>query len=255
MINTVLLLSEDKIRSGVDTLIVSWCPQLSVLSIIHSATQMQKIVFSGQPDLLVIDLGIYDVSGLHEFLHFFTPDCEVIFVSLNKDFVMNAIQLCAAGYILEPVCKEDLMIAVENAERRITLKQEIKKNKMLINKMLNRISGTDLIGVPTIAGLDFLPAEEIIRCEGLQKCTRIFTRLRPKITSSYNLGEFRKILEPYGFFSPHKSHLINLNYIKQYKKEGSIIMTDDSIIPISRRKKVEFLECIPCVRVTDRSEF
>lgn len=255
MIETILLFQEEKTPTSLEHQIKSLCPNLDITDKTNSVLSFQKLVFSKRPDLLFIDLNVSGTENAREFLNLFPLDCEIIFVSTNKDFVMGAIQLCAAGYILKPVQKEDLLIAVENAEKRIRLKEENKNNKLLINKMLNKISGNELIGVPTISGFDFLPAEDIIRCEGLQKCTRIFTKIRPKITSSYNLGEFRKLLEPYGFFSPHKSHLINLHYIKQYKKEGSIVMTDDTIIPISRRKKSEFLDCMTCVKMTDRSGF
>jgi two-component system LytT family response regulator len=75
----------------------------------------------------------------------------------------------------------------------------------------------------------------------LQKCTRVITRDKTDIVSSYNLGEFRKMLEPYGFYSPHKSHLINLNYIRKYHKEGNILMVNHSYVPVAKRKKKEFL--------------
>ncbi len=107
--------------------------------------------------------------------------------------------------------------------------------------LLHERSTNDLIGIPTLEGFDFLFVREIIRCEGLQKCTRIVTTDKTDIVSSYNIGEFRKLLEPYNFFSPHKSHLINLAFIKKYRREGTIILRDNSYIPVSKRRKAEFL--------------
>lgn len=255
MISTVMFLPDGKMSGELVPQIKSWCPKLNVKGNADCIASLQQFVFWERPDLLIIALNAAYPEKTRDIMHLFPLDCELIFISANNSFVMDAIRLCAAGYIIEPVQQEDLLIAVENAEKRINLKQENKNNKMLLNKMLNKFSASELIGVPTVSGLDFLPAEEIVRCEGLQKCTQIFTHLRPRITSSYNLGEFRKLLEPFGFFSPHKSHLINLNFIKQYKKEGLIIMTDDTAIPISRRKKTEFLDSVTCVRLTSRSEF
>jgi two-component system LytT family response regulator len=45
------------------------------------------------------------------------------------------------------------------------------------------------------------------------------------------------------FFRPHKSHIANLKFVKQYLRGdgGEIIMKDGKSITISRNKKQEFL--------------
>ena len=117
------------------------------------------------------------------------------------------------------------------------------KNKLeLLEKLLHEKKTDVLVGIPTLDGFDFFFVREIIRCEGLQKCTRIVTTTKTDIISSYNIGEFRKMLERHQFFSPHKSHLINLGFILKYKREGTIVLRDNTCIPVSKRKKSEFLD-------------
>lgn len=98
-----------------------------------------------------------------------------------------------------------------------------------------------LIGIPTTDGMEFLKAKEIIRCEGMQRLTKVFT-VNGTILSSYNIGEFCKLLCPFGFFSPHKSHLINLQYLRSYYIDGVITLRDGSQAPLARRRKEAFLE-------------
>lgn len=100
---------------------------------------------------------------------------------------------------------------------------------------------TKLIGIPTIEGIDFLYSHEIIRCEGLQKCTRIVSTRGSAMVSAYNIGEFKKLLEAYGFFSCHKSHLINLMHVKKLTREGFVYLSDNGAVPLARRKRIEFL--------------
>jgi two-component system LytT family response regulator len=50
------------------------------------------------------------------------------------------------------------------------------------------------------------------------------------------------MLEPYGFFSIHKSHLVNIRQITRYLKNGVVEMSDGSEVPVSRRKREEFVE-------------
>ena len=127
---------------------------------------------------------------------------------------------------------------------RFREKEQRRQDKLLLEKLFSERLTNELIGIPTLVGFDFLLVNEIIRCEGLQKCTRVVTTTKTDIISSYNIGEFRKLLEPYHFFSPHKSHLINLAFVKKYKREGTIILRDNSYIPVSKRKKSEFLNQI-----------
>jgi two-component system LytT family response regulator len=48
------------------------------------------------------------------------------------------------------------------------------------------------------------------------------------------------------FYRPHRSHLINLSYIKEYVKKdgGYIVMENDKTVSISKDKKEEFLAIV-----------
>ncbi|MFT4535133.1 MAG: two-component system LytT family response regulator [Saprospiraceae bacterium] len=60
--------------------------------------------------------------------------------------------------------------------------------------------------------------------------------------SSYNIGVFRDMLESYGFFSTHKSHLVNNSHITRYLKDGTVVLSDGSNAPVARRRKEDFME-------------
>lgn len=76
----------------------------------------------------------------------------------------------------------------------------------------------------------------------MNKYTMILTTDNRRIVSSYNIGEFAKLLFIYGFYAPHKSHLINLRWIKKLTIENQIILQDGSSVPLSRRRKCEFVQ-------------
>ncbi len=50
------------------------------------------------------------------------------------------------------------------------------------------------------------------------------------------------MLESYGFFSTHKSHLVNNTHITRYLKDGTVILSDGSNAPVARRRKEDFME-------------
>ncbi|MFN5982030.1 MAG: LytR/AlgR family response regulator transcription factor, partial [Fluviicola sp.] len=62
-----------------------------------------------------------------------------------------------------------------------------------------------------------------------------------KVVSSKTLKEIELVLLTSSFIRVHKSHLINLNFIKKYIKGdgGMLVLNDDSMIPVSRSHKDE----------------
>ena len=65
-----------------------------------------------------------------------------------------------------------------------------------------------------------------------------------KIMVSKTIKHFEELLSEHNFFRVHQSHLINLTHIKKYFKGegGYVIMSDDSSVIVSRRKKEAFLK-------------
>ena len=223
----------------------SYCPSISIVSRINDIESLHHFFAEDTPDLLFLGIDSPEQENSISILNNLpTMDCESIIVTTKRDHACDAIKHNVSGFVLKPVILEELIIAVDNAKKRILIKEENRKNKKLIQKIFHQMAASDKIGIPTIDGFDIFQINEIVRCEGLQRCTRIFTKNRKHLISSYNIGEFRKLLEPYGFYTPHKSHLINLGFVKRYQRSGSIIMFDDSSIPISRSRKTDFLKHI-----------
>ncbi len=98
------------------------------------------------------------------------------------------------------------------------------------------------IVIPCCNTYEFLQLEEIIRLEGLQNYTKIFTTSNKVIVSTTNIGFYKETLVNHGFFCCHKSHLVNERHILRYHKEGKLELLDHSKVPVSRRKRQEFLE-------------
>ncbi len=162
-----------------------------------------------------------------------TESCPQTFPSVSMSYSQDLILDLRTKINLISISKEEDVN--ENPCRNKKLSEKKK-----LNNVQTRENRNELIGIPSVNGFEFVTGEEIIRCEGMDKCTKIIISDGRKLISSYNIGEFEKLLKTYNFFFCHKSHLINLGYIRSYNKEGSIIMTDSSVVPVSRRKKKEF---------------
>ncbi len=244
MIKAILVEQKGETLTGLEGKIQQYCPQLTVCGLAASREEAMELIAREKPDIAFISIPVIWHDSIDLFNHSPPINFETILVTSLENLPVELLRYGISGCIRIPVESGELLFAVRSAQKRITLKKESFKDKQLIRKTLAGLSGDPLIGIPTMKGFDFFHVEEIIRCEGLHRCTRIVTQTQSNIVSSYHLGEFRKLLKPYAFFSPHRSHLINLHHVKQYDREGTITMADDSNVPVARRKKQEFMDVI-----------
>jgi two-component system, LytTR family, response regulator len=241
MVNASLIESRGGDLRCLESLILNTCPEINISFKADSMVKANLQLSKSNPELIFVDIDNLKKGEIELVDKFISADFEVIFVTTMTDHALEALKYGATGYIIKPVKKAELVRTVSSAIQNIKRKEEQARNKNLLEKLAYRSDNNHMLGVPTIEGFEFILIEDIIRCEGLQKCTRIITKEKTDLISSYNLGEFRKLLEPYGFFSPHKSHLINIKYIRKYNREGSIIMHNGSYVPVAKRRKKDFM--------------
>lgn len=76
--------------------------------------------------------------------------------------------------------------------------------------------------------------------------TKVYLKDKKKTIVSRTLKEFEDTIPKERFYRIHKSHLINLKYVKEYSNiDGSfVIMNDGNKIEISRRKAPDFIKKI-----------
>jgi two-component system LytT family response regulator len=66
-----------------------------------------------------------------------------------------------------------------------------------------------------------------------------------KIMIAKPMKEDMDFLEEHNFFRVHQSHLINLNYLKRFKKDELIcVLKDNTEVPVSFRKRNELLRIL-----------
>lgn len=97
------------------------------------------------------------------------------------------------------------------------------------------------ICIPVMNGITCIQVIDIIYCQSEINYTHLFFTNKQKLLVAKTLKEFEELLKEYNFCRVHNSHLVNLAYVKEYKKSGFITMTNNSIIPVSTRRREEFL--------------
>lgn len=213
------------------------------VQVVNTYTQWEdayEAILNTPIDLLFLDVSMPEKTGV-DFLKLFPKlPFQVIFVTAHTQFAVEAIKFSASGYVLKPVDDYELSFAVNKAlDRARTSKEPPPASKDNFAK----------IGIPNPKGIDYINADDILYFESVNKYTKVVT-MSHSLLSSYNLGEFKKLVEPPFFIQVHRSFIINLRKVKRYETSGNLVMEDDTAIPVSRSVRNEFLQAFNSISRT-----
>jgi len=241
-LKTLVIDDERKLREVLCIKLQKHCPSIEVVGQASNALEAQRAIEKHKPDLIFLDIAMPGKSGFELLSSFDKVTFEVIFATGYNEYAIDALKVSAVDYLLKPIQTEELIDAVSRAEIRITNRRQLENIELLKHNLKHVGDQKSKIVIPGSESYRFIEVADIIRCEGWQKYTKIYLVNGSTIVSSYNIGSYKDMLAPYGFFSCHKSHLINRTHLKSYTKEGTVTLTNDNKVPVARRKREEFSE-------------
>ena len=224
-------------RENLKTLIESYCTEIKITGTASSAVEAKNMIGFSSPDVVFLDINMPVLDGFDFLESVDSSKFMVVFVTAHAEYAIRAIKAKAIDYLLKPINIKELQPCVKR----------IISNINPINnpgETLTSQNQSDKVILPVSHGFKVLNAGEVIRMEAEDCYTHIFSTHEKKITISKTLKEFEDKVSNKYFFRVHKSHLINLNHIKDYSKldGGCITMSDGVKIQVSRRKSAEFTE-------------
>jgi two-component system LytT family response regulator len=137
-----------------------------------------------------------------------------------------------------------LMEAVHRVEKRLEAEKKEERTEALLHNLSNTGKPSEMrLCLPTLKGFIVLKLEDIIYCEAERSYTIFHLEGKKTVTVSRPLIDYDNLLRDTTFLRIHKSFLVNLLHVKEYQKGegGVVILTDNTEIEVSRRKKDEFL--------------
>jgi len=238
MITAIIVDDEPYSCESLATLLERYCPEVKVLDICYSGADALRAIKEQTPDLLFLDIEMPGMNGFEMLQQLPAINFFVIFITSYDQYAIKAIKFSALDYLLKPVDKDDLQIAVKKAmhKSKETLPQQM---EILLQKLNHPTIPLNKIAIPTMEGLQMLFVENIISCSSESNYTSLHLKNGQKIIASKTLKEIEEMLEDYSFLRVHHSYLINLNEIDKYIKGdgGYLMMSDGSSVDVSRSHK------------------
>lgn len=243
MLRAVVIDDIDTIRTKNCDLIKATCPNIALVGQANSVVSGVQLIQQVVPDLVFLDVEMPDGTGF-DLLQRLAPFAfKVIFVTGYEDFAIRAFRFSAVDYLLKPLDPKELSEAVSKAEEAHQKEVwELKFNTLLTN--LERPIHLQKLVLRTAERIYSVNIQDIVRCESDKNYTTFFLINGSKLLVSKTLKDYETLLQPLHFFRCHQSHLINMLYFDHFVKSdggNTIVMKNKSVVPLSTRKKEEFL--------------
>ena len=202
-----------------------------------------------KPELVLLDINMPDGSGFDLLKKFDQINFKIIFITAYDEFAVRAFDFSAIDYILKPVDPAKLMEALSKVHHVVEQENiSLRLNALYANLENNSPENKKLI-LKTAENIYLVNTSDIIRCESDGGYTRFYLIDGKEIMVSKNMKDFDEMLNGFGFYRIHQSHLVNIKYIDHYSKAegGAVVMKDNSTLPVARRKKDSFLKLLEMI--------
>lgn len=246
MLRAVIVEDEKRSRETLAGLLKMYCKNLEVVGEAENVKEGIKVIQQQNPNVVFLDIQMPDGSGFKLLEQIEQIKFDVIFTTAYDQFAIKAIKYSALDYLLKPIYPKDLISAVKKAEKNKQVQKSGENINVLIENINRPPAESPKIVLSTSEKINVVKIDEIVRCESDNYYTMYYFTNRKRLLVSKTLKDQEELLSEYNFIRPHKSHLINVKYIKSYLKTegGVILMEDGSRVPVSRRKKEYIMDII-----------
>lgn len=249
MLRAVVIDDIEVIRKKNIDVIKSNCLNISIIGEAENVENGVRLIKQLAPDLVFLDVEMTDGTGFDLLQRLKPINFKVIFITGYEDFAIRAFRFSAIDYLLKPLDPLELVDAVKKAEESLSNEvSNLKFNTLFAN--LERPKDLQKMILKTADKIYSVNIQDIVSCESDKNYTTFHFINAPMLIVSSNLKEFERLLQPFNFYRTHQSHLINMLYFDYFiKGDGgnTIIMKDKRNIPLSGRKKDEFLAFIEAI--------
>jgi len=235
----IIIDDEPNSRNGLKEMLIRYC-QLEIIGEAEGVSTGLDLINTQEPNLIFLDIKMNDGTGFDLLKKIEKRDFYVIFTTAYDQFAIKAIKYSALDYLMKPIDVLELKEAVDKAKKAINISYTGNNSQVevLLQNTFNPQKLQKIV-LSTAEGMHIVEIKNIIRCEADDYYTRVFIEGRKQIMISKTLKEVEKTLSGTTFVRNHKSHLVNVDFIKTYVKSdgGYLIMKNGEKIPVSRRKK------------------
>jgi two-component system, LytTR family, response regulator len=222
--------------------------ELSGIELVGQASdgvEALKVIEAEKPDLILMDVQMPGLTGFEVARQLLAAGSEsqLVFITAFDRHAIQAFEVNAVDYVLKPVEAGRLATAVDRARRRVASERGVAKGgelDRLLQLLAQRQEHREQLAVKISDRFLLIQAEDVVRASVDNDVITVVTNSLSGTSNYRTLDELQARLDPAVFWRVHRSHLVNINKIKEivpwFSRNYILKMKDakGSEIPVSR---------------------
>ncbi|WP_066757297.1 LytR/AlgR family response regulator transcription factor [Crocinitomix algicola] len=253
-LKAIVVDDEDLARKNLTMLLNEFCEDVEVIGDAGNITDAKDVIESTNPDVVFLDIRMPSGSEGFDLLESIeNRNFLVVFVTAFKDYALRAFNANAIHYVLKPVDIDDLVRAVEKVKEAKTSFSSNPENfetyfesiKNLSNSMESKGFGNK-VAISHTKGIKLIDIHDIMYLEASGNCTVLYFKDGTRYLDTRTLKIYEGILDPSIFYRIHKSHIVNMEYLKEYLNEDGhfAILKNGKLLAVARNRVSNFVKTL-----------
>ena len=262
MLRTVVVDDEQLAREEL-CFLLGQIPGVEVVAQAEDGPAALETIAEHTPDLVMLDVQMPGLTGFEVARRLVNggTDAHLVFVTAYDRHAIEAFDVNAVDYLLKPVDPVRLGLAVQRAQRRVSFDRSLDRGdgdgslsgqlEKIVELVAERQNRRDRLAIKVGERFILVQAEEIVYASLSDESVTVVTNQHTGTSNYRTLDELHTRLDPGVFWRVHRSHLVNINKIKEivpwFSRNYILKMKDDKSteIPVSRtqtRRLREYLK-------------
>jgi len=207
-----------------------------------------KMIEHSNPDLVMLDIQMPGLTGFEVARRLLENgvDTQLVFVTAFDRHAIEAFEINAVDYLLKPVEAERLSTAVDRVRKRLQTDRPAARAPVsndierLLDLLAERQERREQVAVKVVDRFLLVHADDIVHASVEDDVITLVTNSLSGTSNYRTLDELQARLDPAVFWRVHRSHLVNINKVKEivpwFSRNYILKMKDakGSEIPVSR---------------------
>jgi two-component system response regulator LytT len=218
-----------------------------------------RVIEELQPDLVTLDVQMPGLTGFEVARRALQAgsEAQLVYVTAYDQYAIDAFEVNAVDYLLKPVESGRLVMTVDRVRKRLSADRPDRGGRStddmqrLIDLVAERQNRREQLAIKVEDRFLLVHADDVVHASVDNDEIRVATNTLSGTSNYRTLDELQTRLDPAVFWRVHRSHLVNINKIKEivpwFSRNYILKMRDakGTDIPVSRsqtRRLREYLK-------------
>ena len=214
--------------------------ELDMVGVYSNALDAKRKINTETIDILLTDIQMDDLTGI-DLVKTLKHPPVTIFTTAYSEYALEGFELDIADYLVKPISFQRFCKAIDKVIELIQFKKNTKNPPQKATENIVEKKVTDYFFVKTNRKMVKVEYNNILFVESYGEYVKIYTQ-DDVILALQTTTFMERLLPADHFIRIHRSHIVNINRIKEIA--GNTVIIDEYRLTVSKRMKEAFIAAI-----------